>query len=81
MSENSNQNQIRPLFRIITGALFLFGLYGLYLVASVHYKLIISSGFELIFLFSGALSLMAFIVWVYLSGYVTLNGRLPIKRK
>jgi hypothetical protein len=81
MLENNNQNYIRPLFRILTGGLFVFGLYGLYLVISVQYTFIANSGFELGFLLSGLLSLVMFLIWVYVSGYVTIYGKLPNKHK
>jgi len=79
MSEDCVQNQLRPIFRILTGALFFFGLYCLYLIVTVQYSLMVSSGLDLGFVLPGVLALIVFIVWVYISGYATLHGRLPTK--
>ncbi|QQX81578.1 hypothetical protein JK628_06875 [Shewanella sp. KX20019] len=76
-SQNNHQNSVRPIFRILTGALFLFGVYGVYLIALVKYSIFTSSGFSLGFIFSGLISFTVFIIWVYVSGYVTLKGKLP----
>lgn len=73
-----NQNHLRPFFRILTGGLFVFGLYGLYIVIKVQYSFIANSDLDFGFIFSG---LIVFIIWVYLSGYVTLYGKLPNKNK
>ena len=81
MLEKDNPNHLRPLFRVLTGGLFVFGLYGLFLIISVQYTFIANSGLELGFILSGLLSLAVFIVWVYVSGYVTMYGKLPNKGK
>jgi len=81
MLEKDNPNHLRPFFRILTGGLFVCGLYGLYLVISVQYTFIANSDLDLGFILSGLLSLGIFIVWVYVAGYVTMYGKFPNKRK
>ncbi|MCL1094866.1 hypothetical protein [Shewanella kaireitica] len=82
--EKGNQNCVRPIFRLLTGSLCLLGLYGLYLTFVTQYSMITTLGFSFSVVFSVILSglsgLLMFSIWVYISGYITINGKLPRRK-
>ncbi|WP_105189192.1 hypothetical protein [Pseudoalteromonas sp. T1lg48] len=79
METNNEQIQLSVFFRILTGALLAFGVYGLYSVISKQYISMVNCGVNLERLIIGVILIMSFSAWVYLTGYLTLTGTLPIK--
>ena len=81
MSTQGNQNHIRQLFRVLTGALCLFGIYGLYLIIIAQYYAILRLGFIFNIQLSGLIGFIPLAIWVYVFAYITIYRKLPGKRK
>ncbi len=81
MSTQGSQNQIRQLLRILTAALCLFGVYGLYLIIIDQYYAILRLGFSFNIQLSGLIGFIPLTIWVYVFAYITIYRKLPGKRK